>query len=137
MSNNQYYKTETEWQAPGKGTGLNYKVYQQDIDLNTKPLQADGDMRTNADLMKQGGSPYVLKNGQYEQVQLHHSRQDGRGALFETSKSTHLGRNDQNGRQAVHPYSPQQHPDYPVNREVFDKDKGQYWKDRLNQLQGD
>ncbi|GAA0801653.1 HNH/ENDO VII family nuclease [Psychrobacter piscatorii] len=92
-------------------------------------------MRTNANRMKQGGSPYVLKNGQYEHVQLHHSRQDGRGALFETSKSTHLGRNDQNSRQAVHPYSPQQHPDYPVNREVFDKD--QYWKDRLNQLQGD
>ena len=93
-------------------------------------------MRTNADRMKQGGSPYVLKNGQYEQVQLHHSRQDGRGALFETSKSTHLERNDQNGRQAVHPYSPQQHPDYPVDRPSFKTDKETYWKDRLNQLQG-
>ena len=94
-------------------------------------------MRTNADRMKQGGSPYVLKNDQYEQVQLHHSRQDGRGALFETSKTTHLGRNNQNGRQAVHPYGNDSHPDYPVNREIFDKDKVQYWKDRLNQLQGD
>ena len=138
LSNNQYYKTEAEWQAPGKGTGLNYKVYQQDIDLNAKPLQADGDnLTTNADLMKQGRSPFVVKNGRYEQVQLHHSRQDGRGALFETSKSTHLGRNDQNGRQAVHPYSPQQHPDYPVDRPSFKTDKETYWKDRLNQLQGD
>ena len=137
LSNNQYYKTETEWQAPGKGSGLTYKVYQQEIDLNAKPRESLGDMRTNADRMKQGGSPYVLKNGQYEQIQLHHSRQDGRGALFETSKSTHVGRNNQNGRQAVHPYGNDSHPDYPVSREVFDKDKGQYWKDRLNQLQGD
>ncbi len=136
LSNNQYYRTETEWQAPGKGTGLNYKVYQQEIDLNAKPRSNLGDMRTNADLMKQGGSPYVLKNGQYEQVQLHHSRQDGRGTLFETSESTHLNLTNQTGRQAVHPYSPQSHPDYPVNRDIFDKDKGQYWKDRLNQLQG-
>ena len=136
LSNNQYYRTETEWQAPGRGTGLNYKVYQQDIDLNAKPRSNLGDMRTNADLMKQGGSPYVLKNGQYEQVQLHHSRQDGRGTLFETSESTHLNLTNQTGRQAVHPYSPQSHPDYPVNRDIFDKDKSQYWKDRLNQLQG-
>ena len=93
-------------------------------------------MRTNADRMKQGGSPYVLKNGQYEQVQLHHSRQDERCALFETSESTHLNLTNQNGRQAVHSYSPQQHPDYPVDRPSFKTDKETYWKDRLNQLQG-
>jgi hypothetical protein len=104
--------------------------------LKAQPLKNDGDMRTNADRMKQGRLPYVLKNGQYEQIQFHHSRQDGRGALFETSKSTHLERNDQNGRQAVHPYSPQQHPYYPVDRPSFKTDKETYWKDRLNQLQG-
>ena len=66
----------------------------------------------------------------------HHSRQDGRGALFETSKSTHLEHTNQEGRQALHPYGAG-HPDYPVERNLFNKDKETYWQDRLNQLQGD
>ncbi|SUD90598.1 HNH/ENDO VII family nuclease [Psychrobacter phenylpyruvicus] len=135
-SSNQYFKTEAEWQAPGRGTGLNYKVYQQEIDLNARPFKADGDMRTNAQLMAKGDAPYILKNGQYEQVQLHHSHQDGRGSLFEVSKSTHLNHTNQDGRLALHPYKGK-HPDYPVERNLFKKDKETYWQDRLHQLQGD
>ncbi len=40
--------------------------------------------------MQKGNAPYVLKNGKYEQIQFHHSRQDGYGSLFEMTKQTHL-----------------------------------------------
>ena len=68
VANSTYFTTQTEWQAPGKGTGLKYTVYQQDIDLNARPFISDGDMRTNVELMKKGNAPYVLKNGKYEQI---------------------------------------------------------------------
>ncbi|WP_051584564.1 HNH/ENDO VII family nuclease [Psychrobacter phenylpyruvicus] len=67
----------------------------------------------------------------------HHSRQDGRGALFETSKSTHLNHTNQDERLALHPYGNEGHPDYLVERNLFKKDKETYWQDRLNQLQGE
>ncbi len=60
----------------------------------------------------------------------HHSRQDGRGALFEISKSTHLNHNNQDGRLALHPYNGK-HPEYPKVDKLYNKDQTQYWKDRL------
>ena len=99
-------------------------MYQQQIDWD---LSAGG--RTNLERASQGGTPYILKNGRVEQMALHHSRQDARGSLFEVSRSTHQARAGV-GREALHPYGNQQHPDYPVNRPLFDKDRAQYWKDR-------
>ncbi|WP_201546798.1 HNH/ENDO VII family nuclease [Psychrobacter lutiphocae] len=79
----------------------------------------------------------VLNNGQYEQVQLHHSRQDGRGSLYEVSEPVHIRLTNTNGNLALHPYGSSQHPKYPVERTIFVTDRVQYWKDRLNQSQGD
>ena len=66
--------------------------------------------------------------------QLHHSRQDGRGALFETTQSTHLGHTNKDGRLVLHPYLPQKNPNYSKNDKLYNKDQTQYWKDRLNQI---
>ncbi|WP_420915632.1 HNH/ENDO VII family nuclease [Moraxella bovis] len=129
VANSTYFTTQTEWQAPGKGTGLKYTVYQQDIDLNARPFISDGDMRTNAELMKKGNAPYVLKNGKYEQIQLHHSQQDGRGFLFELTEQTHLKTGDDKGGKALHPYGQNQHPDFPQDirqKLLSDLDKGNF-----------
>ncbi|MBV7435632.1 filamentous hemagglutinin N-terminal domain-containing protein [Cardiobacteriaceae bacterium TAE3-ERU3] len=134
-SENTYFVNEVQWQAPHNGTSLEYKVYQQNINLDARPRLSDGDLSTNAELMHAGKAPFVLKNGKYEQVQLHHSRQNGQGALFELTESTHNAKKG-TGREALHPYGNSVHPEYPVNRELFDKDRKQYWKDRLNQLKG-
>ncbi|SUD90603.1 HNH/ENDO VII family nuclease [Psychrobacter phenylpyruvicus] len=103
--------------------------------MNARPIQ--GSTTTNAELMQSGRAPYALKDGQYEQIQLHHSRQDGRGALYELSEPVHIRSTNTNGNLALHPYGSSQHPDYPVERDIFGKDRNQYWKDRLKQIQGD
>lgn len=92
-------------------------------------------MRTNADLMANGRAPHVLKNGKYEPIELHHSRQKGKGTISEISYPTHKTKKDKGGN-ALHPYGNNKHPDYPVNRPMFDKDREAYWIDRLNQLKG-
>ena len=97
----------------------------------------DGDMRTNLQLMQAGRAPYVLKNGKYEQLQLHHAQQDGRGAIFELTEQTHLYHTNQTGRKAVHPYQNEQHPHFPVERTLFDKDQTAYWEYRAKQITGE
>ncbi|SUO96071.1 HNH/ENDO VII family nuclease [Suttonella ornithocola] len=93
-------------------------------------------MRTNAERMKKGEAPYVWKNGKYEQLQLHHSRQDSRGALYELTEPVHQTKKGVGGK-ALHPYgNSSQHPERPVNRPAFNQDRKQYWKDRLKQLEG-
>lgn len=134
ITNSTYFTTQTEWQAPGKGTGLKYTVYQQDIDLNARPLAHLGNNKTNAELMQKGNAPYVLKNGKYEQIQLHHSQQDGRGSLFELTEASHQT-NHKSGGKALHPYSPEKHPDYAKHDGMFRTDQSQYWKDRIKHLQ--
>ncbi|WP_315861908.1 HNH/ENDO VII family nuclease [Cardiobacterium hominis] len=138
-SNNNYFVREQRWQAPQNGTKLEYRVYQQQIDPNAKPLIKNGDMRTNLQLMQAGRAPYVLKNGKYEQLQLHHAQQDGRGALFELSAQTHLHLTNQTGRKAVHPYWPEAHPKFPVpeDRSIFGNDQTAYWIDRAKQYPGE
>jgi hypothetical protein len=71
-----------------------------------------------------------VKNGKLEQLQLHHSRQNASGPLFEVSKSTHLTLKAGAGREALHPYGGAKHPDFPVDRRAFDVDRRQYWMDR-------
>ncbi|MGP0143962.1 RHS repeat-associated core domain-containing protein, partial [Pseudomonas fragariae (ex Marin et al. 2024)] len=123
--NPKFFKTESTWKASGKGTGNEYKVFQQDIDWN---LEHKG--MSNLDRAKEGGAPYIMKDGVPQQLQLHHSRQNGKGPLFELSRKTHLTTLKGKGREAVHPYGHNQHPDAPVDRELFKKEVPQYWKDR-------
>ncbi len=136
-SNNNYFVREQRWQAPQNGTKLEYKVYQQQVDPNARPFASQGDMRTNLQRMQEGKAPYVLKNGKYEQIQLHHAQQDGRGALFELTEQTHLHHTNQTGRKAVHPYQNEQHPHFPVERTLFDKDQTAYWEYRAKQITGE
>jgi hypothetical protein len=77
-----------------------------------------------------GQSPYIMKNDEAQQLQLHHSRQNAEGPLFELNRSTHLETKTGQGREALHPYGQKQHPDFPVNRSLFNKDVKQYWRDR-------
>jgi hypothetical protein len=133
-SNNNYFVREQRWQAPQNGTKLEYKVYQQQIDPNAQPLLEKGSTKTNLQLMQEGKAPYVFKNGKYEQVQLHHAQQDGRGAIFELTEQTHLYHTNQTGRKAVHPYQNEQHPHFPVERTFFGNDQTAYWEYRAKQI---
>jgi hypothetical protein len=128
--NPQFFKTEANWTAPSSGTGQTYKVYQQEVDWS---LQVDG--LTNLQRAQAGRPPFVMRNGESQQLQLHHSRQDARGSLFELSEPTHLRTRSGHGREALHPYGRQQHPDYPVDRPLFNKDVKQYWRDRVEGME--
>jgi len=119
--------TEASWKAPDNGTGFGYKVYQQDIDWDLKI----GDM-TNLERASGGGAPYVMKEGVPRRIELHHSRQDAQGPLFELSSTTHRAASGR-GREALHPYGNTKHPDYPVVRRLFDIDRPAYWEWRSNQ----
>lgn len=136
-SNNNYFVREQRWQAPQNGTKLEYRVYQQQIDPNAQPLLERGSTKTNLQLMQEGKAPYVFKNGKYERLELHHAQQDGRGSLFELTYETHQTHTNKNGRKAVHPYSNEKHPEFPVERTFFDKDQSAYWKDRAKQFTGE
>ncbi|TRX75017.1 hypothetical protein FM069_09500 [Pseudomonas mangiferae] len=70
-----------------------------------------------------------MKNGSPQQVQLHHSRQQSVGPLFEVTTSTHRAGKGK-GREAMHPYGNSKNPEFPVDRDAFDIDRKQYWKDR-------
>lgn len=134
---NNYFVREQRWQAPQNGTKLEYRVYQQQIDPNAQPLLEKGSTKTNLQLMQEGKAPYAFKNGKYEQVQLHHAQQDGRGAIFELTEQTHLYHTNQIGRKAVHPYQNEQHPHFPVERTFFGNDQTAYWEYRAKQITGE
>lgn len=123
----KYFKNKTTWKAPSGGTGINYKVYQREIDWNLDYLG-----KTNLQYAKKGQSPYVIKNGKYQQVQLHHSKQNGKGPLFEISIGSHQTKAGK-GREALHPYGNNPHPEFPVDRPKFDKDRAAYWKGRAEE----
>jgi hypothetical protein len=124
-----FFTTETAWTAPSKGTGFQYKVFQQEIDWS---LEVKG--VTNIERAQGGGAPYIVKDGVTQQLQLHHSRQNGHGPLFELSRKTHLETKITEGGRALHPYQNQKHPEYPVDRQLFGKDVRQYWMDRAEGL---
>ena len=115
--------TASTFNAP---SGSSHTVYQQVINWDLPVNTRDG-IKTNLDLASEGRSPFVIKNGSYSQLNLHHSKQDGLGALFELSADTHQKFGSTN---ALHPHLPGKHPINPVNRELFDGDRGAYWKER-------
>ncbi|MGT0250093.1 RHS repeat-associated core domain-containing protein [Burkholderia pyrrocinia] len=107
-------------------SGSTHTVYQQAIDWNL-PVNTRSGTVTNLDLAASGKSPFVVKNGVYSQLNLHHSNQDGLGSLFELSADTHQR---YYGSNALHPYLPNAHPVNPVNRDTFNADREEYWKQR-------
>ncbi len=61
------------------------------------------------------------------------ARQNANGSLYELSRKSHLKTKSGQGREAVHPYGNQPHPDFPVNRALFKKEVPQYWMDRAQE----
>ena len=115
--------TKTTWQAPKRGTNQNYTVFQQPIDWD----MVDDKGRTNLQRTARGRAP-LGSDGL--PLNLHHSNQDSRGALFEVTESTHRKYGYTN---ALHPYKVDgtgQHPHFPVDRDAFDKDREKYWRER-------
>lgn len=100
-----------------------YTVYQQNIDWN----KIDKKGRTNLERALKGIAP-LGDDG--KSINLHHSKQDARGSLFELSKTIH---NKYDRTNALHPYKVNglgKHPFYAVDRKLFGKDRKQYWIDR-------
>ena len=109
-------------------SGTNYEIYQQKIDWNLKVNTRNGD-KTNLDLALDSRSPFIIKDDKYTQVNLHHSKQNANGPLFELTAKTHQ---KYYGNNALHPYLPKKHPLYPVDRGNFDIDREAYWIERAN-----
>ena len=146
-----FFKEAVEFIAPRKGTGIKYKVFQQDIDPNMEvtiksSIFSKSKTMTNLDLMKNGKAPYVMKDGKLSRVDLHHSRQDAKGTLFEVSTKTHNSKTG-HGSEALHPFKTKRgraingdgsgvlkskHPVNQVNRVLFAKDRKAYWMLRAN-----
>lgn len=111
-------------------------AYQQNIDPSLKVKRETKKYgiieETNLERMKNGSPPNIEKNGKVEPIELHHSRQNDKGSLFELSKTTHSIKNSEKGGKALHPYTPGKHPDNPVpkDRSDFNTEKSNYWKQR-------
>jgi hypothetical protein len=136
-----------------KGKMAEKDVYQQDIDPDKKiGILTKGSSKeifeANEERMRRGLAPYVEKNGKDEILELHHSRQKDSGPIFEISKSSHAAKTKQGG-EALHPYRTKAgreanglepdvlvkvNPNEPVERKAFDKERSQYWKDRIEKL---
>ncbi|QAR31150.1 hypothetical protein EQP59_07295 [Ornithobacterium rhinotracheale] len=116
--------TPAIWTATSpKGMGNTYKVFQQDIDWD----MIDSKGRTNLERASKGVAP-LGSDG--KSINLHHSKQQGQGPLFEITDSTHKKFDRTN---ALHPYKVSgqgQNPLDPVNRKAFNNDRVNYWKDR-------
>ncbi|WP_376776923.1 RHS repeat-associated core domain-containing protein [Flavobacterium covae] len=110
------------------GTGNTYKIFQQNVDWDLPVNTRDG-IKTNLELAEAGRSPFVVKDGKYSQINLHHSKQNAKGPLFELSAATHQ---KYYGTKALHPHLPNAHPTNPVNRSAFDIDREAYWKERAS-----
>ncbi|MGH1432550.1 MAG: HNH/ENDO VII family nuclease [Neptuniibacter sp.] len=124
VRDNKFFTKKVKYKAPENGTGYKYTVYQQKIDWG---LKYKG--KTNLQLAEDGKAPYILKDGKLVKIHLHHSRQNGRGSLFEVSEISHRAKSYQGGR-ALHPFGKSQHPDNPVKRLKFRTDRENYWKQR-------
>lgn len=119
-------------------------VYQRKIDLDKvikrKNIRTGEEIvETNAERLKKGMPPYIRKNGRDEPIELHHSRQNDKGSLFELSKSTHRIKNKKKGANALHPYGHKKHPHNPVSKDRtknFDKERELYYKQRIKDLLG-
>ncbi|MEX0447623.1 DUF637 domain-containing protein [Xenorhabdus sp. SGI246] len=123
ISSTSLFKRST-FEAP---SGNNYTVFQQPINWELPINTKGGIIKTNLQIALDGGSPFVVKNGKYSQINLHHSKQNGLGPLFELSSDTHKEFHSSN---ALHPYLPKAHPDTPVDRDLFNIDRDAYWVNR-------
>lgn len=113
----------TTFQAPDSGTGYLYKVYQRDIDWDMKDYRG----RTNLERAKKGLAP---RGPDGKPINLHHSKQNAKGPLFELTDSVHRKHGYSN---ALHPYKrtkSRKHPFNPVVRNKFNRDRRAYWKER-------
>jgi filamentous hemagglutinin len=122
LTSSGFFK-RSNFEAP---SGNNYTVYQQHIDWDL-PVNTKYGTKTNLEVALGGDTPFVVKDGKYNQINLHHSNQNGLGPLFELSRSTHKEYHYSN---ALHPHLPKAHPDYPVDRELFSTDRAAYWVNR-------
>lgn len=107
-------------------SGMLMTVYQQEIDWDLKVNTRNG-VKTNLELALEGRSPFVVKDGKYSIVNLHHSKQNENGPLFELSMQTHK---DYHGSNALHPYLPGKHPINPVDSDAFAETREAYWIER-------
>ena len=107
-------------------SGKNHTTYEQDINWDL-PVNTRSGTKTNLEIALDGGSPFVIKNGKYSQINLHHSKQDANGSLFELSADTHQ---NYYGTKALHPHLPNAHPSNPVDRDSFKIDREEYWINR-------
>lgn len=135
------YKKNTKKKIFTKKEVNGRTTYQQKIDpdlkvTRTNPRTGENLTETNLDRMQKGQPPYVNKNGKTEPIELHHSRQNDNGSLFELSKSTHQIKNKDKGAKALHPYGSQKNPDNPVpkNRNEFNQERVEYYKNRAIEL---
>ena len=120
----------------GPGSGYIYQVFQRnDIDWDLPVTGKSGVVQTNLErALQDGKAPFVQDaNGRYQQITLHHSRQDGRGPLFELRRDLHNGQ--YYSSKALHPHLPNGHPNHPVNRQNFNMDRNAYWQERARQEQ--
>jgi RHS repeat-associated protein len=116
--------TPTVFNAP---SGNVHTVYQQNIDWDLKVNTSEG-IKTNLELAQMGRSPFVVKDGKYSLVTLHHSKQNAKGSLFELSTVTHR---KYYGSNALHPYLPNKHPINQVSHDdLWKVDREAYWKQR-------
>ncbi|WP_413540759.1 HNH/ENDO VII family nuclease [Acinetobacter sp. GG2] len=113
----------------GTKTNIEYTVYQQVIDWDQKFTTRGGKTETNLDRALRGDAPRIKTANGWSSVNLHYSKQNANGPLFELSGNSH---SKNTALPALHPYRPKQHPDYPVNRDDFNDDRDGYWKDRAN-----
>ena len=131
-------------------------VYQREIDRDYAPKVINDKTKKieqipNSERMKKGQAPYIVgKDGKPEKVELHHSRQNNNGSLFELGTKIHNKTKEGQGAEAIHPYrtergrkinevdkkiSGKSHPEYPINRKEFDKERETYWKERDKDLE--
>jgi RHS repeat-associated protein len=109
-------------------SGNTHNVYQQEIEWDL-PINTRSGSKTNLQLASEGKAPFLRKDGSYSQINLHHSKQNGLGSLFELSSATHQRFY---GSNALHPHLPNAHPFNPVDREQFNIDRDAYWKQRAD-----
>lgn len=144
-----FKKVETKNPYAPNGTRT---VYQRDIDENLvvkRTIKGKEIEETNLERMKKGLAPHIKKkNGETEPVELHHSRQENDGSLFELGSQIHRSTKSGQGAEALHPYknnrgleinnvdkntSGNNHPEKPINREMFALEKKEHWQNRAKE----
>lgn len=114
----------------GSQSNINYTVYQQTIDWDQKIKIRGGKTETNLDRALRGDAPRIKTASGWSSVNLHHSKQNANGPLFELSGNSH---SKYTALPALHPYRPNQHPYNPVDRDIFNIDRVEYWKNRAKE----